>query len=93
MFHGRPLHFDISAIGVEIGERQHRVHAHFQLLILHNGKLNQGPMQRRWQETVGRHLRQLGVTRAGVRVSMDRIDTRALNYVAKYAQSVDDILA
>ncbi len=90
MYHGRVLNIDISDAGVEVGRMRHRVHAHFQLLLLHDGAVNIGPMQRLWQNSISPDL--LDIAPRGVRCNMELMETQALNYAIKDVTELEEAL-
>ncbi len=90
MHHGTVEHLEIEDGEVEVGDDQRRVHAHFQMTIIHSGSVNLGPMQRHWQEVIGRDLSDIAPR--GIYVRLDRVDSRAQDYAIKNAETIEDII-
>lgn len=80
-------HIDLSAIGIERGAKRHRIHAHFVVTIQHHGKVLWKYTQPAWQRLLNEKLQ---YTR-GSNVSVDLMDSRALNYTNKNAGTVKQL--
>lgn len=76
----RSLRFvDIPRIGIEVGDRYARLHAHGRLMIEHECRVTIGPMERHWTEYVRSKL--AWAPSATVKITLG--DTRAINYTLK----------
>jgi hypothetical protein len=90
MHEGEPLRVIVHDHGIEVGERYHRVHAHFVVRIIHNGRVNIGPMYRRWQQVLAPYLADIAPN--GINMRIDLMDTTRDNYFIKDAEDVEDVV-
>lgn len=80
---------DVSAIGIERGPKNHRIHAHFVVTIQHRGTVGWKYHQKDWQRLVNAKL---WYTR-GSYVSIQLLNSRQLNYTTKTAGTVTQLFA
>ncbi len=68
--------------GVEIGPRLRRIHAHWQLIIVHSSRVRLGEIQKLWQDYARAHAPMC----QGGYLNMRLLDTRPQNYSSKNPQ-------
>lgn len=79
-------HISIDAIGIERGDKLHRIHVHFVVTIQHHGRVSWKGMQRPLQNVVNERLPGV-VSYANINL----LDTRRLNYAMKMAGTLRQI--
>lgn len=77
----------VDAIGIEVGKKRRFVHTHFIVTIEHTGKVQYKYTQKKWQSEVNNFIPLL----KGSYVMVQLLNSRALNYTAKYSGTRTEI--